>query len=435
MSKASFETQIKVGDRPKINVPHRGSLKYPPNQPTPPNGVYRYNPADLQARKVQFGVDHVEMMNVPGVSRFKSDVYGKKPNPNSSYGLGSGMSFENGGSRPGFDGGRGGRVNGPDFGAIGTKRPNKGMRNSMLPLPPPPSNGGPADYATMAAYKARLVMSGAADDPRDPDYGNPGDSRHHTAIYKKIAAEPRRGMVAAAAGQADNSNSDNAVVRAANIRGNAAAYLGTKEIPPPEWLADTDDDFTPSFDMAFTNLPFIEACRVAKPSTAGVLRIRNLPYLSTKAEICAFLGRNAQVVMQPIGTPFMAIHIMMDRLSGKTADAFVEVETPKEAKTIYKSFQRRLAQGRGARLGDRAVVVEESSQQELMSEMFPRAKNTTFPYGVPMISDLREEFYPGVYSTGFIGFLKEEEISHMIKHVENPTRVSIITCYFFFHLK
>jgi hypothetical protein len=274
-----------------------------------------------------------------------------------------------------------------------------------------------------------MIKNGAFEDPRHVDFGNPGPSKHPAAaaLAKSLDAPLRRGHVAAAAGTASNHDSPYEAVRNANIRGNAAAYLGSMPAQAPRWLKEFEEcEIQPSVEQVFQDLPVIEACRVAKPTTAGVVLIRNLPYLTSKSEIMAFLGRNAQVVHQPIGTPFNAIHVIMDRLSGKTLDCFIEVESVREATTIHNHFKKRLDSGRHVKIGDRPVIVQQSSQQEMMSELFPRGKNVSWFGNIPKIDDSNlEEFYPGVFSTGFEGFLNEEELAHMIKHVEMPSRVSL----------
>jgi len=174
----------------------------------------------------------------------------------------------------------------------------------------------------------------------------------------------------------------------------------------------------------FDCLPMIEACRIAKPTTAGVVKIANLPYQSSRSEVVAFLGRNAQINSQPEGSPFHASHIMMDRHTAKTNDAWVEVKSGREAVFVFNQFDKRTKAGRSAKIGDREVDISMSSQADFMAELFPRAKHVQWYGAVPQVDDGREEYYPGVASTGFVGFLQDEELTFMGKFAETPARVS-----------
>ena len=168
----------------------------------------------------------------------------------------------------------------------------------------------------------------------------------------------------------------------------------------------------------------IDACRAAFPSTGGVIKIDNIPYQSSRNELVAFLGRNAQILGQPEGSPFHAVCIVMDRHTAKTNDAYIEVKSSKEAVFISNQFNGRLKRGRTSKIGDRAVYVTVASQAELMAELFPRAKNVEWHGPVPVVSDKREEYYPGAPSAGFQGFLQDEELVFITKHAETPQRVS-----------
>ena len=271
---------------------------------------------------------------------------------------------------------------------------------------------------------ANMIRTGRTDNPRDVDFGNPGPSRHAPAPILP-APQNHRGHVAAAAGaQSLTTTNQSRPSGMDNINGNAAAFLGVTIIPLPEWFSKLIRDIKPTVEQVFDALPFIEACRVARPSTAGVIRIINIPYMTSRSEIIAFLGRNVQICSQPPGSPYHAVHIMMDRHTSKTMDAFVELESAKEAQWVVTQFARRIHAGRQAKIGDRSVVVEMSSQQEFMSEMFPRAKNVRFEGAMPIVDTRAVFYYQSVQATGFNGFLQDEEIVHITKHAETPQRVS-----------
>ncbi|KAI9721267.1 MAG: hypothetical protein M1812_002429 [Candelaria pacifica] len=170
----------------------------------------------------------------------------------------------------------------------------------------------------------------------------------------------------------------------------------------------------PSFEEASKKLPFIELARHAKPAEWGVLRIANIPYSVTKQEILAFLGRNAKIITPDLGC---AIHIVMERPTGKTMDCFVEFLSSGDALAALKRFIRQKEEGRSGRIGDRHVDVEMSGQDSLMKELFPRAKNVVWHGASPAIFESTEP-----YNSGFKGFITSEEMVMTVKHAETPHR-------------
>lgn len=146
----------------------------------------------------------------------------------------------------------------------------------------------------------------------------------------------------------------------------------------------------------------------------------------TRAEVLAALGRNAQVAHQPAGSPYHAIHILMERDTGKTQDVFVEVSTIKEARTIYGQFQRRAHIGRSFTLGNARAQVELSSQSALMHAIFPQARKVTWQGAKPVVDLEDDYFFPGVKAVGFDGFLGDEETALLCKWLDSPSRVSVL---------
>ncbi|KAL8971391.1 MAG: hypothetical protein Q9183_001079 [Haloplaca sp. 2 TL-2023] len=159
------------------------------------------------------------------------------------------------------------------------------------------------------------------------------------------------------------------------------------------------------------NVPFAQMARNARVTEWGVLKLGNIPYSLTKQEVFGLLGRNAKIVTPELG---VGIHIIMDRPTGKTMDCFVEFFSHGDAQASYNKCMLR---GPGLRLGDRIVNVQMSSQDELLKEMFPRAKNCTWSNGRPVIVDSNE-----AYNTGFKTFLTNEELLQMVTHAEKPHR-------------
>ena len=106
----------------------------------------------------------------------------------------------------------------------------------------------------------------------------------------------------------------------------------------------------------------------------------------------------------------------MDRLSGKTMDCYVEFFSVGDAQAAVNAKTRL---GDIHKLGDRVAVMEMSSQDELLKELFPKAKQVEWDSGVPVIIETDEPF-----NSGFKSFVTGEELVMLVKHAEFPQRVS-----------
>lgn len=155
-----------------------------------------------------------------------------------------------------------------------------------------------------------------------------------------------------------------------------------------------------------------------------------IPYSLTRAEVLDFLGCDAQVVPPALG---IGVHIIMERTTGKTMDCYVEFLSIYDAQS---TVNRLVYRGQPLRLGthphDRVVNVAMTSQDELMKQLFPRAKNVIWTGGKPVIQTSNEPF-----NTGFKSFIIGEELVMMSKHAEQPHRVRetyLASSYFDFSL-
>lgn len=110
----------------------------------------------------------------------------------------------------------------------------------------------------------------------------------------------------------------------------------------------------------------------------------------------------------------------MERSTAKTMDCYAEFQTVQDAQNTVIRINNIFDTGRAPRLGNRVIDVELSSQDELLKDLFPRAKCLIWKAGIPIAS---ENF--DFYSTGFAGFFTREEIYGAIRHAEMPHRVSI----------
>lgn len=132
----------------------------------------------------------------------------------------------------------------------------------------------------------------------------------------------------------------------------------------------------------------------------------------------AFLGRGARLVSEVFFEP---VHIIMERVTSKTLDCYVEFESFDAAVSAVNKFEFNRDGGRVGRLGHRHVDIELSSQEILMKELFPKAKNVRWVGDRPQILPVQPDDH---WNSGFLGFVMEEELVMMVKHVENPQRVS-----------
>ncbi|EFQ98362.1 hypothetical protein MGYG_01393 [Nannizzia gypsea CBS 118893] len=151
-----------------------------------------------------------------------------------------------------------------------------------------------------------------------------------------------------------------------------------------------------------------------QPAPAGaVLKITNIPYNLLAREVMHFLGRRAKLLPESRGT---SIHVIMERSTAKTMDCYIELLTQADAEEALSWVNRNLP-AHSPRLGDRHVHVEMSSQDELLHVMFPRAKCVLWKNGIPEIQPNTDR-----YSTGFQGFLTNEELFCMVHYAEAPKR-------------
>jgi hypothetical protein len=111
----------------------------------------------------------------------------------------------------------------------------------------------------------------------------------------------------------------------------------------------------------------------------------------------------------------------MERVTAKTQDAYVEFYSLQDAMKAVHRHQEIISKGRPARLGDRPVEVELSSQDQLMADLFPLATAVKWQNGHPVIVEKTHNEPWG----DFHGFVTEEEMTMLVKHVEVPQRVCL----------
>jgi hypothetical protein len=162
--------------------------------------------------------------------------------------------------------------------------------------------------------------------------------------------------------------------------------------------------------------PFTDMSEAFKPAEHGVLKISNIPYECKRDDVLHFVGRNAKLISSEMGE---AVHIIMDRTTGKSLDCFVEMYSRADAQAAINKFIRaRDLEGKWIKIGERHVEVSMGSQSELMAALFPKAKNVQWNGQMPVLVDHDNGL------AGFKSFITGEELVMVTKFAEHPQRVS-----------
>jgi hypothetical protein len=148
-----------------------------------------------------------------------------------------------------------------------------------------------------------------------------------------------------------------------------------------------------------------------------LITVVQIPYATSRAEIIAVLGRNSKI----LSDYYEPIHIIMERVTSKTQDAYVEFRSLQDAVKAVERLQATGTGARNARLGERLLTVSLSSQSALMAALFPLAKGIFWNGAVPQI----RAPVPGEPWKNFKGFVTPEEVAMLVKHVEIPSRVCL----------
>ena len=163
-----------------------------------------------------------------------------------------------------------------------------------------------------------------------------------------------------------------------------------------------------------------------KAKTVGVVKVSDIPYATTRQEIIAFFGRNARFITMPSKTPYYAIHIIMERATAKSMDAYVEFESEEDAAIAASRYSQpyNLSSrssndrfSRRPRIGDRNVTVAISSQEELLQDLFPRAKCVQWNGHEPLIREPSSQ-----WESGFKEFITGEELHSVVRYATHPQR-------------
>lgn len=196
-------------------------------------------------------------------------------------------------------------------------------------------------------------------------------------------------------------------------------------LPLPEWYFALESGSLPTLNEVYRSMPFYNPFQNIPRENHGVIRFIGIPFTTTKNELLAAVGLRTRVVTMPAGTSYHAVHIIMDRSTGRTGDGFVEIYDTENAESLVARMNAHAQLGRGIRIGRRIVEVRLSSQEELMQNLFPLAYNVQWTYNIPQVIETRAEHSDEKVIPRFSGFCSLEELNMLIMFVETPTRVSI----------
>jgi hypothetical protein len=182
---------------------------------------------------------------------------------------------------------------------------------TMLSAPPDPFA---APLRAKGAAIAALILSGATSDgrPLDPDARTPitGSDRPRTNSVQ-LDTPTRPG---GSRGSRHNGYGSHAAgVYSLHTLRTSNFMRGTWA--PPAWLHEASTQ-PPTLDAALTSLPFSNPYEKVPFRGEGVVKFTNIPYETLKSELIAALGRNARPLNMPLGSPYYAAHIIMDRHTG-----------------------------------------------------------------------------------------------------------------------
>lgn len=100
-------------------------------------------------------------------------------------------------------------------------------------------------------------------------------------------------------------------------------------------------------------------------------KIEDLPYEVKISDIIAFVGGTAKI----LNDKEEPIHIMMERITTKTGAAYVEFYDTRSAHAIIDKHNDARTNGRPLRINQRIVTVTMSSNDALLKDLFPAARD------------------------------------------------------------
>ncbi|KAL5598324.1 uncharacterized protein BROUX77_006158 [Berkeleyomyces rouxiae] len=162
--------------------------------------------------------------------------------------------------------------------------------------------------------------------------------------------------------------------------------------------------------------PFsIASAEVSEPLNLPVVKLTNIPFSVSREQVVLFLGCHHRAP-----DSFEPIHIIMCRNTGKTMEVFIELLSDSDVVALCMRYEEGKRTNQPIKMGDRAVTVSPSSQEELMHRIFPTASGIAWKGQRPALK--RTRGLMGLPGHKFRGFISEEEMTMVVRHVEYPLK-------------
>jgi hypothetical protein len=127
----------------------------------------------------------------------------------------------------------------------------------------------------------------------------------------------------------------------------------------------------------------------------------------------------------PQSSGIYAIHIIQDRMTGKTNDVYVEFPDWAEAEKVMRRYNNQASRERAPKLGSRRAKMSLATSSALMKAVFPRAK-CTWVNGKPE----RPQEWLVDNPCRWDGFITREELVKVLLFAEQPTSSKVSSLQF-----
>lgn len=132
------------------------------------------------------------------------------------------------------------------------------------------------------------------------------------------------------------------------------------------------------------------------------------------------LGQDVVVQDYPKSSGIYAIHIIQDRMNGKTDDVYVELKDWNEAEKVVRRYDNQIFRDRTPKLGNRRVKISLATASNLMKAIFPRAK-CLWVNGKPE----RPEEWLRDHPSNWDGFVTREEMVKILMFTEQTNSAKV----------
>jgi hypothetical protein len=154
------------------------------------------------------------------------------------------------------------------------------------------------------------------------------------------------------------------------------------------------------------------------PIQLTAARSNNLqnPFNIRVNEILVALGQECIIQDYPQSSGIFAVHIIQDRMTGKTNDVYVELKDWAEAEKVIRRYNTQAQRERTPKLGSRRAKMALATSSNMMKAIFPRAK-CTWSNGHPE----RPEQWLIDNPCQWDGFITKEELVKVLLFAEQPS--------------